>query len=64
MKKYDAVKTTRDIRDRLGERWRLNAERQCQDLARTRGKYGIDLTRPCPRSPSVAESPARYPDEE
>jgi hypothetical protein len=38
MKSFDAVKTMRDIRTRLSERYQEDAERQLDDLRRIRAK--------------------------
>ena len=41
MKRFDAVKTMRDIRTQLSERYNKDAKRQFEDLRRIREKYDI-----------------------
>lgn len=40
-KKFDAVKTMRDIRDKMGERYYQNIDLLFKDLEKVRKKYGI-----------------------
>ena len=46
MKSFDAVKTMRDIRVRLSERYRKDAKRQRDNLRRIREKYHIHPSPP------------------
>ena len=62
MKNFDAVKTMRDIRTRLSERYRENAEQQLGDLRRIHGKYNIHPSQPNDKQPKVAEDEAKYGD--
>lgn len=41
MKRFDAVKTMRDIRTHLSERYQEDAKRQSDDLHRIHEKYGL-----------------------
>ena len=60
MKSFDAVKTMRDIRTRLSERYQDDAERQLDDLRRIREKYHIHPSPPTVKQPKVAEDEAKY----
>ena len=60
MKSFDAVKTMRDIRARLSERYKEVAEQQFDDLRRIREKYNIHPSQPSAKQPKVAEGEAKY----
>ncbi|MCG7852031.1 MAG: hypothetical protein MIO92_05870 [Methanosarcinaceae archaeon] len=60
MKIFDAVKTMRDIRTRLSERYQEDAKRQLDDLHRIREKYNIHPSQPSVKQPKVAEDEAKY----
>ena len=60
MKRFDAVKTMRDIRTQLSERYHENAKRQFEDLRRIREKYDIQPPRPSFKRTAVAEDDAKY----
>ena len=60
MKSFDAVKTMREIRTQLSERYRKNAKRQLDDLRQIREKYNIQPSQPSVRQPKVAEDRAKY----
>ena len=60
MKKFDAVKTMRDIRTQLSERYQEDAKRQFEDLCRIHEKYGLQPPRPSFKRPAVAENEANY----
>ncbi len=60
MKRFDAVKTMRDIRAQLSERYQEDAKRQYEDLCRIREKYDIRPSRPSRNKPAVAEDEAKY----
>ncbi len=62
MKSFDAVKTMRDIRARLSERYQKDAKRQIDDLQRIREKYNIHPSPPTVKHPKVAEDEAKYED--
>jgi hypothetical protein len=62
MKSFDAVKTMRDIRVRLSERYQKDAKRQIDDLRRIREKYNIHPSPPTIKQPKVAEDEAKYGD--
>jgi len=60
MKRFDAVKTMRDIRTQLSERYQEDAKRQPDDLRRIRDKYGIQPSRFHLKRSAVAEDEAEY----
>ena len=60
MKRFDAVKTMRNIRTQLSERYIENAKQQLEDLRRIREKYDIQTSRPSVKQPAVAEDEAKY----
>jgi len=60
MKSFDAVKTMRDIRDRLSERYRKDARQQIDDLNRIREKYNMYPSQLTVEQPKVAEDEAKY----
>ena len=60
MKSFDAVKTMRDIRVRLSERYQKDAKRQIDDLQRICEKYNIHSSPPTVKQPKVAEDEAKY----
>jgi len=60
MKSFDAVKTMRDIRAQLAERYQENTKRQLEDLRRIREKYDIQPPPPSVKRPAVAEDEAKY----
>jgi hypothetical protein len=60
MKSFDAVKTMRDIRTRLSERYQKDAKRQIDDLHRIREKYNIQPSPPAFKKSKVAEDKAKY----
>jgi hypothetical protein len=60
MKSFDAVKTMRDIRARLSERYQKEANRQLDDLQRIRDKYNMRPSTPTVKQPKVAEDKAKY----
>lgn len=62
MKSFDAVKTMRDIRNRLSGRYREDAKRQTDDLRRIREKYNIYPPQTTVEQPKVAENEAKYGD--
>ncbi len=62
MKSFDAVKTMRDIRTRLSERYQKDARRQIDDLKRIREKYTIRPSPPIVKKSKVAEGEAEYGD--
>ncbi|MBL7180733.1 MAG: hypothetical protein ABIK98_14775 [Pseudomonadota bacterium] len=62
MKSFDAVKTMRDIRAQLSERYREDAKRQTDDLRRIREKYNMYSSQPTVEQPKVAENEAKYGD--
>ena len=64
MKSFDAVKTMRDIRVRLSERYQKDAKLQIDDLRRIREKYHIHPSPPTVKQPKVAEDEAKYGDAE
>ena len=55
MKRFNAVKTMRDIRDRLSERYRKDAKQQTDDLSRIREKYNLYPSEPTAERPEVPE---------
>jgi len=60
MKSFDAVKTMREIRTRLSERYKKDMERQFDDLRRIREKYNLHLSKPSAKQSEVAEDKAKY----
>jgi hypothetical protein len=60
MKSFDAVKTMRDIRERLSERYRKDAGQQTDDLRRIREKYNMYPSQTTAEQPKVAEDEAKY----
>jgi hypothetical protein len=60
MKSFDAVKTMRDIRTRLSERYQKDTERQLDDLRPIREKYNIQPSQSSVKQPKVAEDKAKY----
>lgn len=60
MKRFDAVKTMRDIRTQLSKRYHEDAKRQSDDLRRIREKYGLKAPRTSFKRPAVAENEANY----
>jgi len=60
MKRFDAVKTMRDIRTQLSERYNKDAKRQFEDLRRIREKYDIQPIRHTVKQPAVADEEANY----
>ena len=59
MKSFDAVKTMRDIRARLSERYQKDAKRQIDDLRRIREKYHIHPSPPNVKQPKEDEDEAK-----
>ncbi len=55
MKRFDAVKTMRDIRAQLSKRYQEDAKQQLEDLRRIHEKYDIQ-----PSRPAVAEDETKY----
>ncbi len=64
MKSFDAVKTMRDIRVRLSERYQKDEKRQIDDLRRIREKCNIHPFPPTVKQPKVAEDESKYGDSE
>ena len=60
MKRFDAMKTMRDIRAQLSERYTENAKQQFEDLRRIREKHDIHPSPPSVKRPAVAEDEAKY----
>jgi len=60
MKRFDAVKTMRDIRTQLSERYQKDEKRQSADLHRIHEKYGLQAPRTSFKRPAVAENEANY----
>ena len=60
MKRFDAVKTMRDIRAQLSQRYQEDAKQQLEDLRRIRGKYDIQPPLPSIKRPAVAEDKNKY----
>lgn len=60
MKSFDAVKTMRDIRTRLSERYQKDVKRQIDDLRQIREKYNIHPFPPIVKQPKVAEDETKY----
>ena len=59
MKRFDAVKTMRDIRTQLAKRYTENEKQQFEDLRRIREEYGIHQISLVKR-PAVAEDEPTY----
>lgn len=62
MKRFNAVKTMRDIRTRLSKRYQKDARRQIDDLKRIQEKYTIQPSPPIGKKDKVAEDAAKYGD--
>jgi hypothetical protein len=62
MKSFDAVKTMRDIRNRLLERYKKDDRRQIADLKQIREKYNIQPSPPVVKKSKVAETETEYGD--
>jgi len=60
MKRFDAVKTMRDIRTLLSERYQEDVKRQSDDLRRIREKYRLQPSRSPRKRSAVAEDEAEY----
>jgi len=60
MKRFDAVKTMRDIRTQLSERYQEDAKLQSDDLRRIREKYRLQPSRSPLKRSAVAEDEAEY----
>ena len=60
MKRFDAVKTMRDIRTQLSEHYQEDAKRQFEDLRRIHEKYGFQAPRTSFKRSAVAENEANY----
>ena len=60
MKSFDAVKTMRDIRTLLSERYLKDAKQQIDDLQRIHEKYNIQPAAPVIKQSKVAEEKAKY----
>lgn len=60
IKRFDAVKTMRDIRTQLSERYQEDVKRQLEDLCRIHEKYGLQTPLTSFKRPAVAENEANY----
>jgi hypothetical protein len=60
MKRFDTVKTMRDIRTLLSERYQEDVKRQFEDLHRIHEKYGLQAPRTSFKRPALAENEANY----
>jgi hypothetical protein len=60
MKDFDAVKTMREIRTILSERYKKDANQQTEDLRRIHEKYHIQLSQPVTKKSKVAEDGVKY----
>jgi len=60
MKEFDAVKTMRDIRTQLSERYQEDAKLQSDDLRRIHEKYRLQPSRSPLKRSAVAEDKAEY----
>jgi hypothetical protein len=60
MKNFDAVKTMREIRTLLSERYQKDANKQIEDLHRIHEKYHIHISQPVIKKSKVAEDGVKY----
>jgi len=60
MKRFDAVKTMRDIRKHLSEHYQEDAKQLFGDLHRIREKYGLQAPRTSLKRPAVTKNEANY----
>ena len=60
MKRFDAVKTMRDIRTRLSERYQDDGKRQSEDLRRIREKYCFPQSKSFLKRTAVTEDESEY----